>query len=524
MQNNKSLFYNPNTLFFDNFCKKLKNYLANNWPFILYLLILSIITYWVALTHFGLTIDSEFYVDRTSADLLWVRQGRWGMYLLNYVLLPNPVFPFFPLFIALIFTACSFLIVAHILKSNHTRAEYLAAPFFVACPTLYFIYSFSTINFGIGIALFCGAVAIYSLLRASAGRHKIFWSFVAVLIASFSISIYQVMLFWLMALFFLYVLSEIVEGNLSAKTVITLSLIFFGFCVISYLVYVLFQHLAYLVFHTTNSHYSGCEMTIQFTRKYWFNTLGRIFHHLKNAYWGKKMVYGKNIPLLPVLFFSVFLSIAYLIWRNGKNVAAKCIGTCLLFFIPFTPFLLFLLTSGTLPVRVWIAWPLVLSGLTYIAWRGIQLRSMRFLWVILLICCTYSFILIQSKLAFASYLSWQADQALTTRLLARLDAARSVDAFQQGHQAIPLVLSGQYYRQPSEFMLQNDTIGSSFFSWDLGNVNRVISFMHTMGVYEYTPASIKQKNALKPMIEKMPVWPNPGSVVFIHGIAVIKFS
>ena len=515
-------------LTFDNKCMKLLGvqqlitFIGDNKFLLIYLVVLSVIAYGGDLTHFSLTIDEELYVTKAGPDIAWLQQERWGMYLVNWVFFPNPIMPFFPLFFTLICTAFSFVIIARMLSPQKTYADYVAAPLYVAFPILYYIYTFYTINFGIGFAFLSAAISMYIFVS---NKRRLY--ILSLLLASFSIGIYQAMSLWLVALFLIYVVMQILKEKeaVSSKRLLSLLRNFFVFIILAHLIYFLIEHLFLFIFKTENNSYIDKIVSVTFTMNYWTSTLSNLFLELRRYYFSQNSNnYLGTHYVLTCLFVIPLLISFYLILRSKKNYFIKALGIITIFFIPIIPFGINLLSNGYTPApRLLIALPLVFGGLVYFAWQ-INLKTIRLLLIVLVAIYTYNSIVINTKLAFSNYLSWQADQGLTVRLLSRLDANRPLISPENLNHQIPLIVNGYYNRPPSELMLKKDTIGSSFYFWDLGNPKRVISLMKTMGVYEYAVASAEQKESLKDYIKKMPTWPNLGSVAFKNGIAIINFG
>ena len=101
----------------DAYISRMHSYLNQNLILVTTLLLIIIAAYGFELFNFNLTIDEEVHVFSPQADR-WIEQGRWGMYLLNRFLLPQPVIPFVPLF-----TALTFHLIAILLLLNSWEVE-----------------------------------------------------------------------------------------------------------------------------------------------------------------------------------------------------------------------------------------------------------------------------------------------------------------------------------------------------------------------------------------------------------------
>jgi len=154
--------------------ERLINELKANRYWLCYLILIAVIGFAYELFNFSLTIDEELYagMKHASEAVGWVQQGRWGMYLLSFLFPVNPIIPFVPMFLTLVFSALSFAIVVKIILPHVGLERYFAAPLFIVCPVLYYSYSFNTLNYGLGIGFFTGALALFVFLYADGGLRK----------------------------------------------------------------------------------------------------------------------------------------------------------------------------------------------------------------------------------------------------------------------------------------------------------------------------------------------------------------
>jgi len=91
----------------------LSDYLKEHGLLVALLSGVAIAAYGFELFNLNLTIDEELH-GFTSHDTMWIAQGRWGMFLLNRLLIPYPTIPFVPLFVALVFHVAAVLILLEV--------------------------------------------------------------------------------------------------------------------------------------------------------------------------------------------------------------------------------------------------------------------------------------------------------------------------------------------------------------------------------------------------------------------------
>ena len=107
-----------------------------------------------------------------------------------------------PLFIALLFHGVAALILAEVwgVKSKLTRLVVVA--FSVSCPSIAYMYTFSTLNFGAGIAFFLTALSLF--LHSRCRQRNRFWAIIPGICA---ISIYQGFAVALFSAFLIHLIS-----------------------------------------------------------------------------------------------------------------------------------------------------------------------------------------------------------------------------------------------------------------------------------------------------------------------------
>ena len=145
-----------------------------------------LLSYGYEIFNFNLTIDEELHAIGAVARNVWIAQGRWAMALLNYVLLPSPVGPVTSTFIGVAASAVGlFLILRRTLLLDEAGAAAIAA-LAVTTPTLAFIFTFSTIAYGVGAAFLAIAVSVQA-----GGRYSLRGLVLACALGAFAIGVYQ---------------------------------------------------------------------------------------------------------------------------------------------------------------------------------------------------------------------------------------------------------------------------------------------------------------------------------------------
>ncbi|MAX36743.1 MAG: hypothetical protein CME33_09285 [Gimesia sp.] len=485
-----------------------------------YLFVLCFISFAYELFNFTLTIDEEFYAERSgsSAHHWWAKQGRWSMYLLSFLYPVNPIIPFAPLCLTLLCAALSFTLIVRVWSTERTVKDYIAAPLFMACPTLYYVYSFNSLNFGIGIGFLAGALAVYIF---SYGQGIIRW-IIPVLLIAFSIGVYQAFLPWLFVLCCFSVVREHFENEATAKQVL---LSFFSFLVLLFAGTVAYYIIAFVFrfcLDMLHDEYIDSFVRFQFSYEYISQTASNIISSMKNTYLGRDDIYDQNIYSLFFVFTLAVSVVLFQILHKSSSFASKLTGLMLLFLIVSAPFSLNLLNEGVMPTRALLAVPLVLSGLVFLS-LSISSQAIRALIILGVVTTLFQFISINNRFAFSDYITWQADRSLSIRILNR------IDELDYGPNVRPTdkkayALVGHITREKYSLIVEKESLGASFYSWDQGSVHRVLSMMRSMGVDEFRPATLEEQRSIMQYADRMPVWPANGSVALKNGITIVKLG
>ncbi|WP_339675746.1 glucosyltransferase domain-containing protein [uncultured Gimesia sp.] len=487
-----------------------------------YLLVLCCFSFTYELFNFTLSIDEENYAERLRPDvshyLDWVEQGRWSMYLLNYLYPANPIIPFAPFFFSLVCSALSFSLIVRILSSERTVRDYIAAPLFMACPTLYYIYSFNTLNYGVGIGFLTGALSVYIFIF---WRGKINW-LISVLLIAFTIGVYQAFLPWLITLCCFSILRECIEDRIDVKQKFHSLLSFLFFVGSGFIVYYLFLYVFRFYLNIEPDEYIDSFVRFQFSYEYISQTASNIISSMKNTYLGRDDIYDQNIYSLFFVFTLAVSVVLFQILHKSSSFASKLTGLMLLFLIVSAPFSLNLLNEGVMPTRALLAVPLVLSGLVFLS-LSISSQAIRALIILGVVTTLFQFISINNRFAFSDYITWQADRSLSIRILNR------IDELDYGPNVRPTdkkayALVGHITREKYSLIVEKESLGASFYSWDQGSVHRVLSMMRSMGVDEFRPATLEEQRSIMQYADRMPVWPANGSVALKNGITIVKLG
>lgn len=488
-------------------------FLKENARLIFALAAIALAAYGFELFNFNLTIDEEVHSAIYGPLRAWVMQGRWGMYLLNKFVMPYTVIPFVPLFVALVFHIGAILLLLNSWKVQSQSQQLIVGAVSIAFPIIAYMYTFSTINYGIGIGLFCIAFSLFIYSRNSGAKR-----FYAIIPAAFSIAIYQGFIPALIAAFLIYIISNMIYSDkISFKDLTVISLIH----ILAVLLYYVVQRIFIVIMNIPPDLYTPRYFDFSVLLSNPGAVLYQTFHSsLLPVYFGDKSLYAVDINILGLLLIvSIFGLIAGLFFLNISKLNKLLI---IIFFLVLVvlPFASGLLMRAFVDMRMLVSLPIVLPGIIMLGMLNSS-RSFKIFVALLAVSCVFQFITSTNHLFASSHLALQEDRVLAARLIVRIEDAQ-MEAGIKELQYMEVI--GYYIRPSTELIPQNETFGASFFGWPQGTTIRTISFLETLGYGGLEVLPIDEQGKLVKITDSMPLWPEKGSVRVVGDVVLVKFG
>lgn len=482
-------------------------------PVIYSLIFIAVCSYGFELFNLNLTIDEEIYANTSEPLLEWITQGRWGMYLLNKFLFPYSVLPFVPLFTALIFHIGAILLMLNAWDVNlKVRDQIIIGSIGIAFPTLAYIYTFSTINYGIGFGFLCIALSLF--LYKERGRYTYF---LAIIPAAFAIAIYQGFIPAIISAFLIYIINKwIVTGHISKEEIFAISGIHLG----AIIVYLCIHYLLHFFVTFPDSNYISQYFAIDSFISNFFSALNKTFITTGQAYFGDASIYAMPVKSLPYLLGVSLIGLGLRIFKSKSSWLAKISLILLSLGLLMLPFAVGILLRGGIAIRFLTALPIVAAGIIFL---GLNNKNKLLETAILLftLWTVFQFVITTNHLFASSHLALQADRVLASQLMERMELAKSEAATPQVKY---LEVIGFIHRQPTLLMPQTGTFGASFFEWNQGNTSRILRFFQTLGYGGLQAAPPKLRIQMIEHANTMPLWPEKESVQIVGDVLLVKFG
>lgn len=471
----------------------------------------AVAAYGFELVNFNLSFDEELHAALTGAAGEWIAEGRWGMYALNALLLPYTVVPVVPLLTALVVQAAAILVVLRLWGVTSRLDQAVAGSLWLAFPGAAILYSFSTVNFGIGIG-WAGLAASLLLHARAGGRRRL----LAAVPGALAVAIHQAFLPALAAVYLVWLLAGWVRGGAEDRAEVgragrVLVLAAAGYAGV--------QAAVMAITGIAPSEYLALLFDPGPLRAGALRALGDLGTWLPAIYSGSASVYGVEVRAVGGLVLLSLLGLAAGGRRAGWPARRRLLvaGAVLV--------LLALPVLARPLIRLWavrwlLAAPVALAGVVALGLAGS--RRLRAVTVALAGLCVFQFVVSANRHLGAGHLALAADRLLASRVIERIERAAGGPVGPAGVRHLEVI--GYHERPASPLTPKLETIGFSFFELQGGSAARILLFLETLGWAALTPLPQERRADMVGVAGGMPVWPGPGSVRVVGDTVLLKFG
>jgi len=478
----------------------------------IFAMLISLVAYGIALTGAIISIDEEIHSGRTGATIQWIAQDRWGMYLLNWLLLPNPVLPFLPLVVGLFANATAATVAVSLwCTSKATPREYLAAAFIVITPVSAFVHQFDTSQYGFFIGVLASVLSVKLFVNATIRSRLL-----GLVLLVFAISVYQAVALVAVVSYLVWFLGKgiLQEVHLNTPKRLIINGLLFGAWLITGAVLHKLSALLTRTLFTNGDGYSLVDGLYdgELPRK-----SNAFFNTIKEYFWAGMWPMGWQTTVL--VSIAALATIVVIVSNHKRNNQFKLLGIAAMFGIFVSPFLLVILTSFPWPTRTMLGIPFAIAGLV---WIGLACKALLLRWALVLasIVCSWHYVESINRLMYSDLLSWQHDHDVALQLQEHIITERGTDSGD-----FRIIVIGAYTPPATPAIRRIETIGASIFEWDRGNPYRVAAILKFLGSDEASgpslPGDIETALGVFP---SMPMWPIDGSVKSVGDVVIVKFG
>ena len=467
------------------------------------------LSYGYEIFNFNLTIDEEVHALDSGKWRDWVAQGRWGMALLNYALLPHPITPVVSTFLGVIGTALGVMFFVKDGFNLSRQGVLVATALAITTPTFAFTLTFSTLAYGVGCAFLAMAIS-NSLIY----RRTLLGVVLASMLAAFAISVYQTFVFVLVMFVVVHVWRAHAEYGF-ANNVIYRYLAFYA--VGSLLIYFGINFLV-LKAASLDIAYVGQFVDlggfIQGPIEKIFVSADRVFHVL-SLHPGLFGIHSVWLGI--VLFLSIVFSFAYPLINRDYY---KTLGIVAVLVATFAIIVLAdAIAQGGAPLRSVIYMPVAVAVVVSVGFAVAGDVGKRVL-VILCFLAVVGNSMVSNHLFASSASAEFRDKMLAEAIIGEVLRLAPEKA---GNAVLKIELVGNRMWPVTGVQSKTETFGASFFEWDGGNRHRVAAYLNLNGI---AASGATEEERVRAYVEQksMPIWPHAGWMALSGDVLILKFG
>ncbi|MCL2336168.1 MAG: glucosyltransferase domain-containing protein [Firmicutes bacterium] len=495
---------------FDVIYYKLQQLFKSQTTKIAVLIFVIALCYGYEFFNLNLTIDEELNIGSIGAISGWVAQARWGMWILGALVMPATVVPTVSVLVGVCFTLLAvYFIIMDAFQLDDVAATFVAA-LVITIPSYCFIFTFSTIAYGIGVGFATLSIA-YFLVR-SGGWYQVA---IAAMLAGFSIGIYQsfIIVIFLIACLIIWIQIELGETKFIQYALIKPSVLFFGGIV----VYILVDKILRAVLGIELDYVGQFINFGSFFQSPWQYLLASI-KRIVDLVGLSSDIFGLHSFWLIV---AMFLALFILIFKSQKQNSLKKNIVLALFILLAWVVCVFAdaVSIGSAPIRAFIYLPVVI-GFTLAAGYCRAGKSLSFLLSVIVILAIVSNSVISNHLFASNAYAAKQDAVLATEIIQEVGRLQP-DLL--SNNTLKLELVGEHGWPVTSVMTKSETFGASFFEWDGGNRYRVAAYLRTWGLNTVVVGN-EERLKIRKYAQEMHCWPTPGWVSIHNGILIVKLS
>lgn len=479
-----------------------------------FLVLVSIygLVYFSEFAEYALRADEEFAYARVYQ---WTPLGRWGTQIIADYFMIHPLNPYFSILMFGFCLATSFLLFMRTMQIQPTPFILLSFAVFCGFPTWSYLLEFKGTILANGLSILLSSLAGYIFVR----RKRSAVLFVIFLVSA--LSIYQSSIFIAISVSISSILFDVCSKPKERWAVLRS---FFRLLILSFVSIII-----YLIV------WKGLLSYLNLEPKYLrgFLALDKLVQEPRTVclaiieqgiafFMGYHEIFNGIAPLTGLLFVLGLIALILGFYRIKTSSSESIFLFLLLIALLVSPFFLNLFSGGYLPYRTlwsvpYVYWFFVVSALKS-TYPHIQLAAK-----ILVLLVIIQYLQISSFFSFSHHFVAAHDQLTASQVYDRI--VNQLEDYDR-NESYPIEFVGPLrFANYGNYIKGGSAVtGSSIFEWDAGEPSRARAFLRTLGMGNFYGISDRQRWSILPEFQKMPLWPNKGSVRIVRGIIVVKFG
>ena len=490
-----------------------KDYCKSNKNLIFWIIPFALLSHGVSLFYYKIGIDSEqaiYNYDKSFNPDLWIGQGRFGIAVLKRIFGTGIVtVPIFNITISCIALVISIYLILYLLNRNNIFnddkiANVIFSIMFITSTQLVMYLTFTMYSFGVSVGFLITTVSIIFATRYSLDKHFIQDLIVSCVLMILGISIYQSFInFFILGVCLVLIINKTNCKSISLKCQINQIINYIMILAISVSSYSLINYILIGIFGSSGY----IESFIGWGKQDNFLILSNILNNSLSIICGHKLYgsYSIFISYIIILYMAVYYT-----FLKSKNILFYVFGYSI------SIFLLDFLLGGVTPLRALVALPLFVSGSFYLLFKSINKKEIRITVFILIFLLAVNQAAYCTKLHISDFIRYNQDVNTAVQINETINTKYNIET------KYPIIFVGSL-KNDNKFVIKLETVGSSIFEHDDGNIFRIIPFMEILG-YNYEHPSEDDIVKGYKISQTMKSWPSKDSVYSDGSVIVVKLS
>lgn len=511
--------------FIGNEKKLIASFLKNSKIVVLIIVFFILLTYGIKIFYYGFSIDTEVILNNYDLQMnAWQSIGRIGLVFTKDLFFNgtfNPYIANFLTYITLGVTCVSICYLTERILGNQSSKSLsiIVIPIlFLTHPIFAEQFNFILQSFEVSLAiLFVLLAALFSYFYIESS-YKTF-SIPAIILYTWAIVTYQSLIMFYISIaiasFLLIVYVDERNGNnRKFKDYLWISIKYFSIFLVSL---ILSQVLVKLILKV-----KGIQSTSYLTDQIiWGKVpLNEVISNIKTAVYN--VIFANSIFYNYAFLFGIIMIICLFIYKIFNRNKSLLLEIPAYFLLLVSPFLLTFLMGHSEVFRAQMpAMQFVIGFNFYYIYLYLKPNFIKQLLVLVTFIIAFSQSNTTANLLFSEHVKFEEDVMFANRINEQLDQMGIGDRSNYS-----LVLLGQH-NPSSVAILQGETLGHSFFAWDIGTkqgtTNRAIGFMRILG-YLYNYPTEEELDYAHSIENELGVWPEANSIRVKDHLIIVKLS
>ncbi len=492
-----------------------------NNKFLYFIIVLAtMLSYGIKLVGLNISIDTEAIIDDFDVQMkAWNSIDRFGLVAFKKLFSLHSFNPFVANFLTIFFLFFTCIFICYLV--NKISRNKIKSPTIVILPLLFLThpifaeqFNFKLQSFEVALSMFlivCSMILINMYIEYKTPL----FLFLSIIFSSWSFLTYQsLIIFYISLSITIVILLLNFDKNLNLLDYLKVISLFLLVFICSMIITQSLVFIGHQMFSIKSTDYLNSKIT--WGKLPFIEIFSILKSHFKNILLAKGIFYNLGFDISILSCFFIFIKKIIL---KSRFIAFEILCVLLL---NVSPFMLTIFMGNVEPIRSQMPSMQFVIAFNFL-YVAINLTTKSFLVIFISLALVISFRqgVTTANLFYSERAKYEEDVIFANRINIQLDSLNVSE-----RKNYSLVLIGEKTVN-SNLVIQGETLGHSFFAWDIGGPygtsSRAVGFMRTLGYDFKYPSNEEYKKGLL-LKEKMSAFPKKNSILINDNTIFIKLS